>query len=123
VGGGWRATAPQLAAARRKTVPTRRHHDELETRCPNDRRCLAGAIVIRRSRDVVIRSGRARTFRTLARAISSPRGDTQQDAGTAGTDKRVKIEINETNASADDDALDLLKAFAVDKGRTFSSSA
>ena len=35
----------------------------------------------------------------------------------AGADKRVKIEINETNAKGyDDDALDLLKAFAVDKG-------
>ena len=35
----------------------------------------------------------------------------------AGTDKRVKIELNETNAKGyDDDALDLLKAFAVDKG-------
>ena len=34
-----------------------------------------------------------------------------------GTDKRVKIELNETNAKGyDDDALDLLKAFAVDKG-------
>lgn len=35
----------------------------------------------------------------------------------AGADKRVKIELNETNAKGyDDDALDLLKAFAVDKG-------
>ena len=35
----------------------------------------------------------------------------------AGSDKRVKIELNETNAKGyDDDALDLLKAFAVDKG-------
>ncbi|HLX30621.1 MAG TPA: extracellular solute-binding protein [Casimicrobiaceae bacterium] len=34
-----------------------------------------------------------------------------------GTDKRVKIELNETNAKGyDEDALDLLKAFAVDKG-------
>jgi inositol-phosphate transport system substrate-binding protein len=34
-----------------------------------------------------------------------------------GTDKRVKIELNETNAKGyDDDALDLMKAFAVDKG-------
>jgi inositol-phosphate transport system substrate-binding protein len=34
-----------------------------------------------------------------------------------GSDKRVKIELNETNAKGyDDDALDLLKAFAVDKG-------
>jgi len=35
----------------------------------------------------------------------------------AGSDKKVKIELNETNAKGyDDDALDLLKAFAVDKG-------
>ena len=34
-----------------------------------------------------------------------------------GSDKRVKIELNETNAKGyDDDALDLMKAFAVDKG-------
>ncbi|MEO6624129.1 MAG: hypothetical protein ABIN37_04795, partial [Burkholderiaceae bacterium] len=33
------------------------------------------------------------------------------------SDKRVKIELTETNAKGyDDDALDLLKAFAVDKG-------
>ena len=35
----------------------------------------------------------------------------------AGADKRVKVELNETNAKGyDDDALDLMKAFAVDKG-------
>ncbi len=35
----------------------------------------------------------------------------------ASSDKRVKLELNETNAKGyDDDALDLLKAFAVDKG-------
>ena len=35
----------------------------------------------------------------------------------AGSDKRVKVELHETNAKGyDDDALDLLKAFAVDKG-------
>ena len=34
-----------------------------------------------------------------------------------GTDKRVKIDLNESNAKGyDDDALDLMKAFAVDKG-------
>ncbi|TMH55827.1 MAG: extracellular solute-binding protein [Betaproteobacteria bacterium] len=45
-------------------------------------------------------------------------GDTLNKFLTAaGTDKRVKIELNETNAKGyDDDALDLLKAFAVDKG-------
>jgi inositol-phosphate transport system substrate-binding protein len=45
-------------------------------------------------------------------------GDTLNKMLTAaGTDKRVKIELNETNAKGyDDDALDLLKAFAVDKG-------
>src|SRR5256714_858901 len=45
-------------------------------------------------------------------------GDTlNKILAAAGTDKRVKIELNETNAKGyDDDALDLLKAFAVDKG-------
>src|ERR1700692_602097 len=45
-------------------------------------------------------------------------GDTRNKILTAaGTDKRVKIELNETNAKGyDEDALDLLKAFAVDKG-------
>ncbi|MBK8742178.1 MAG: hypothetical protein IPM02_22945 [Betaproteobacteria bacterium] len=34
-----------------------------------------------------------------------------------GTDKRVKIDLNESNAKGYDyDALDLMKAFAVDKG-------
>jgi inositol-phosphate transport system substrate-binding protein len=38
----------------------------------------------------------------------------------AGTDKRVKIELIETNAKGyDDDSLELLKAFAVDKGPDF----
>ena len=45
-------------------------------------------------------------------------GDTlNKMLAAAGADKRVKIELNETNAKGyDDDALDLLKAFAVDKG-------
>jgi inositol-phosphate transport system substrate-binding protein len=45
-------------------------------------------------------------------------GDTLNKILTAaGSDKRVKVELNETNAKGyDDDALDLLKAFAVDKG-------
>lgn len=45
-------------------------------------------------------------------------GDTlNKMLAATGTDKRVKIELNETNAKGyDDDALDLLKAFAVDKG-------
>jgi inositol-phosphate transport system substrate-binding protein len=45
-------------------------------------------------------------------------GDTMNKMlAAAGSDKRVKIELNETNAKGyDDDALDLLKAFAVDKG-------
>src|SRR2546430_3592813 len=45
-------------------------------------------------------------------------GDTlNKFLAAAGSDKRVKIELNETNAKGyDDDALDLLKAFAVDKG-------
>ena len=45
-------------------------------------------------------------------------GDTlNKMLAAAGSEKRVKIELNETNAKGyDDDALDLLKAFAVDKG-------
>jgi inositol-phosphate transport system substrate-binding protein len=45
-------------------------------------------------------------------------GDTlNKMLAAAGSDKRVKIELNETNAKGyDDDALDLMKAFAVDKG-------
>src|SRR2546430_1361390 len=45
-------------------------------------------------------------------------GDTlNKILAAAGSDKRVKIELHETNAKGyDDDALDLLKAFAVDKG-------
>src|SRR6266550_807125 len=45
-------------------------------------------------------------------------GDTlNKILAAAGSDKRVKIELNETNAKGyDEDALDLLKAFAVDKG-------
>jgi len=45
-------------------------------------------------------------------------GDTMNKMlAAAGSDKRVKIELNETNAKGyDEDALDLLKAFAVDKG-------
>jgi inositol-phosphate transport system substrate-binding protein len=45
-------------------------------------------------------------------------GDTlNKMLAAAGSEKRVKIELNETNAKGyDDDALDLMKAFAVDKG-------
>src|SRR5437764_2100424 len=45
-------------------------------------------------------------------------GDTlNKMLAAVNSDKRVKIELNETNAKGyDDDALDLLKAFAVDKG-------
>jgi inositol-phosphate transport system substrate-binding protein len=45
-------------------------------------------------------------------------GDTlNKMLASINSDKRVKIELNETNAKGyDDDALDLLKAFAVDKG-------
>src|SRR3990172_10341297 len=45
-------------------------------------------------------------------------GDTlNKILAAAGADKRVKIELNETNAKGyDNDTLDLLKAFAVDKG-------
>ena len=45
-------------------------------------------------------------------------GDTlNKMLAAAGSDKRVKIELNDTNAKGyDDDALDLLNAFAVHKG-------
>jgi inositol-phosphate transport system substrate-binding protein len=45
-------------------------------------------------------------------------GDTlNKMLASINSDKRVKIELNETNAKGyDEDALDLLKAFAVDKG-------
>src|SRR6202165_1418084 len=45
-------------------------------------------------------------------------GDTlNKMLAAAGSDKRVKIELNETNAKGyDDDALDLLQAVTVDKG-------
>ena len=45
-------------------------------------------------------------------------GDTlNKMLAATGGDKRVKIELNETNAKGyDDDSLDLMKAFAVDKG-------
>ncbi|MEO6928556.1 MAG: sugar ABC transporter substrate-binding protein, partial [Casimicrobiaceae bacterium] len=45
-------------------------------------------------------------------------GDTlNKMLASINSDKRVKIELNETNAKGyDEDALDLMKAFAVDKG-------
>jgi inositol-phosphate transport system substrate-binding protein len=45
-------------------------------------------------------------------------GDTlNKMLAAVGSDKRVKIELNETNAKGyDDDSLELMKAFAVDKG-------
>ena len=84
---------------------------------------LAGALVATAqptfAEDVVIkvwsradRSGPLRAGNIVAA------GDTLNKMLTAiNSDKRVKIELNETNAKGyDDDALDLLKAFAVDKG-------
>ncbi len=84
---------------------------------------LAGALVATAqptfAEDVVIkvwsradRSGPLRAGNIVAA------GDTLNKMLAAiNSDKRVKIELNETNAKGyDDDALDLLKAFAVDKG-------
>ena len=79
--------------------------------------CIAAASAY--AEDVVIkvwsradRSGPLRAGNIVAA------GDTlNKMLAAAGSDKRVKIELNETNAKGyDDDALDLLKAFAVDKG-------
>jgi inositol-phosphate transport system substrate-binding protein len=79
--------------------------------------CIAAASAY--AEDVVIkvwsradRSGPLRAGNIVAA------GDTMNKMlAAAGSDKRVKIELNETNAKGyDDDALDLLKAFAVDKG-------
>src|SRR4029079_3343652 len=69
--------------------------------------------------DVVIKVwSRGVRARRLRRGDSCAAGDTlNKMLAAAGADKRVKIELNETNAKGyDDDALDLLKAFAVDKG-------
>ena len=79
--------------------------------------CVASAPAL--AEDVVIkvwsradRSGPLRAGNIVAA------GDTMNKMlAAAGSDKRVKIELNETNAKGyDEDALDLLKAFAVDKG-------
>jgi inositol-phosphate transport system substrate-binding protein len=80
---------------------------------------LLGAAPFAAAEDVVIkvwsradRSGPLRAGNIVAA------GDTfNKMLASIGSDKRVKIELNETNAKGyDDDALDLLKAFAVDKG-------
>src|SRR5258707_11335758 len=80
---------------------------------------FAGAASHALAEDVVIkvwsradRSGPLRAGNLVAA------GDTLNKMLAAiNSDKRVKIELNETNAKGnDDDALDLLKAFAVDKG-------
>ena len=80
---------------------------------------LCIAAIPARAEDVVIkvwsradRSGPLRAGNLVAA------GDTlNKMLAAAGSDKHVKIELNETNAKGyDDDALDLLKAFAVDKG-------
>ena len=80
---------------------------------------LIGAVQPSFAEDVVIkvwsradRSGPLRAGNIVAA------GDTlNKMLAATGSDKRVKIELNETNAKGyDDDALDLMKAFAVDKG-------
>ena len=80
---------------------------------------LIGAVAPVYAEDVVIkvwsradRSGPLRAGNIVAA------GDTlNKMLASINSDKRVKIELNETNAKGyDDDALDLLKAFAVDKG-------
>ena len=85
---------------------------------------LAGIAVRRRD---CARAGRGRRDQGLVarRSVRAAarwqhrrrRRHAEQDARRSNSDKRVKIELNETNAKGyDDDALDLLKAFAVDKG-------
>src|SRR5665213_3682251 len=80
---------------------------------------LAVATQSARAEDVVIkvwsradRSGPLRAGNLVAA------GDTlNKMLASINSDKRVKIELNETNAKGyDEDALDLMKAFAVDKG-------
>ena len=79
--------------------------------------CIAAASAY--AEDVVIKVwSRADRSGPLRAGNLVDAGDTlNKMLAAAGTDKRVKIELNETNAKGyDDDALDLLKAFAVDKG-------
>ena len=81
---------------------------------------LLGAIVTSAAaEDVVIKVwSRADRSGPLRAGNLVTAGDTlNKMLAAAGADKRVKIELNETNAKGyDEDALDLLKAFAVDKG-------
>ena len=79
--------------------------------------CIAAAPAL--AEDVVIKVwSRADRSGPLRAGNIVEAGDTMNKIlAAAGTDKRVKIELNETNAKGyDEDALDLLKAFAVDKG-------
>ncbi|HEY2970648.1 MAG TPA: sugar ABC transporter substrate-binding protein, partial [Casimicrobiaceae bacterium] len=79
--------------------------------------CIAAASAY--AEDVVIklwsRADRSAPYRATNLVAA---GDTLNKMLAAiNSDKRVKIELNETNATGyDDDALDLMKAFAVDKG-------
>jgi inositol-phosphate transport system substrate-binding protein len=80
---------------------------------------LIGAAPLATAEDVVIKVwSRADRSGPLRAGNIVTAGDTLNKMLAAiGSDKRVKIELNETNAKGyDDDALDLLKAFAVDKG-------
>src|SRR5438552_2412200 len=80
---------------------------------------FAGAASHALAEDVVIKVwSRADRSGPLRAGNLVTAGDTlNKMLAAAGSDKRVKIELNETNAKGyDEDALDLLKAFAVDKG-------
>ena len=80
---------------------------------------VAGLTPLAGAEDVVIKVwSRADRSGPLRAGNLVSAGDTLNKMLAAiNSDKRVKIELNETNAKGyDDDALDLLKAFAVDKG-------
>src|SRR5436305_11510242 len=79
--------------------------------------CIATAPAL--AEDVVIKVwSRADRSGPLRAGNIVDAGDTlNKMLAAAGADKRVKIALNETNANGyDDDSLDLMKAFAVDKG-------
>ena len=119
---GMPASRRRVDACEHDRAPTWRRTHELETcNCRNrsPARCSSPRATPALAEDVVIkvwsradRSGPLRAGNIVAA------GDTlNKMLAAAGSDKRVKIELNETNAKGyDDDALDLLKAFAVDKG-------
>src|SRR6266498_3335024 len=79
--------------------------------------CISAASAL--AEDVVVKlwSRADRSGPLRAGSIVSAGDTLNKMLAAANSDKRVKIELNETNATGyDDDALDLLKAFAVDKG-------